>query len=203
MSCMGFALIFAFGLAASAEQTTPVIKIWKVYKNKNGFELKHPDCWKAQIDNPDESGVITTAKHVFISELSSCQRPRFDSEIPNGISIGVWGSFKSKVELNSNTEKVTKWVTSGTHENLGVRKFRVGDADAIQYVEIVRPDFVRWKTNVYCGPRTILEISGPSLKDSSPLYIEYMKKLKSGDITPPEPERTILASIKCTQPAEK
>jgi hypothetical protein len=201
MSKLSLAIFFALGLTVS--RATPAIKSWKVFRNDNGYELKVPDCWKTQIDNPDESGVITAAKHVFISELASCQRPRLDSEIPNGISIGVWGSFKSKVELNSNTEKVTKWVTSGTNKNLGVRKFRVGDADAIQYVEVVRSDFVRWKTNVFCGPRTILEISGPSLKDSSPVYIEYMKKLKSGDITPPEPEKTILASIKCTQSGEK
>jgi hypothetical protein len=121
MSSVSLVLIFVFGLTAFAEQTTPVIKSWKVFRNDNGYELKHPNCWKAQADNPDENGVITTAKHVFITELSSCQRSRFDSEIPNGISIGVWGSFKSKVELNSNTEKVTKWVTSGTHENLGAR----------------------------------------------------------------------------------
>ena len=204
MSCMSLVLIFAFGLAASAEQTTPVIKSWKVFKNDNGYELKYPDCWKAQINNPDQEGAVTSSKDVIFNELPTCQRPSFHKYVPHGVSVrAALVKFKSPAESMTDLESQVRWVSSGTNKNLGIKRFRSGGDDGIMYVEVPSQGSIRWITQVYCGTIFKISTSGPIIDDSSAIYSEYIKRLKAGDLSPPEPEKTILESIRCTEPKAK
>jgi hypothetical protein len=203
MSCMSLVLIFVFGLTAFAEQATPVIKSWKVFRNDNGYELKYPDCWNAQINDPDQEGAVTTSKDVIFGELPPCRRPRFHKYVPNGISTSAWLNFNSRAEVVVEREGRAKLVMSGVRKNLGVARFKAGTDDAIMYVEVPSEGKIRWIAQIYCSKNFIIGTSGPTMDDSSAIYSEYIKRLKAGDLSPPEPEKTILESIRCTEPKAK
>ena len=203
MSCMSLVLIFAFGLAAFAEQTTPVITSWKVFRNDNGYELKYPDCWKAVIDEPDQEGAVTASKEVRFNELPTCQRPKHQKYVSNGISASVSVKFKSRTELVAALENRAKLMMSGVRKNMGVRRFKAGGDDAIMYIEVPSEGNIRWITQIYCSANIRVSMSGPAMDTSSAAYGEYVKRLKAGDLSPPEPEKTILESIRCTEPKAK
>ena len=194
MSKLSLAIFFALGLTVS--RATPAIKSWKVFRNDNGYELKVPDCWRAIIDDPDQEGSVTGSKNVSFDELSICQRPRFHKEVPNGISARALLTFESRAELMADLNSQVKWVTSGVNKNLGLKRFKAGGDDAIMYIEVPSEGNIRWITQIYCSANIRVSTSGPAMDTSSAAYGEYVKRLKAGDLSPPEPEKTILESIR-------
>jgi hypothetical protein len=198
-------IIFLFtAIFANADSNSLQIATWKTFRSDSGIELKYPDCWTVQIDDSDHSMPLTEALDILVGESTACPkpRPRFDSETSNGISFSGWEVFKTKEEATKDLNKMEPWIKAEIlrKEKLGGKRRKLGADEAVTYIEIMPYNRIRWEIKLYCPHQRAFLISGPVIKDPKP---EMLEKIKAGDLNPPEPERTIIESIRCVEPKGK
>jgi hypothetical protein len=200
----GLIIILFTALFANADSSSPQIAKWKTFRSDSGFELKYPDCWTVQIDDPDNSMPLTEALDILVGESTGCPkpRPRFDPETPNGIGISGWEVFKTKEEATKDLAREEPWIKAEIlrKEKLAGKRRKLGSDEAVTYIEILPYNIIRWKTKLYCPHQRALMIGSPTIKNPKP---EMLEKIKAGDLNPPEPERTIIESIRCVEPRGK
>lgn len=181
-----------------ADIKNPGIKSWETFKSDFGYEFKYPDCWELRIDDPDEEGAIQTIKHIFVAEGSTCARARFSTSVPNGISVvGGVGPLKSKSDAAKEVESREPRMKRSIErkEYLIYKRYKVGADDAVAWVESMpeKHEDIRWHLKLYCS-KWWIEITGPDIDNAD---ISYLEKFKKGDLALPEPEKTILESVRC------
>jgi len=193
-----FVIVFCHFSFASAEDAVPKLS-WQTFHSDQGYELRVPTCWASSIDDPDEQGAVTAAEHVQFNEGSPCARPRHDVYIPNGIAIGAEAKFKtpeSRTEEINNFEKYMKRRLA-EKENILVKRYKIGSDEAIAYIRYMESkNRIQWRVRLFCPSRSF-DIMIMTLKDPAQ---QYFDKFKNGDLALPEPEKTVLESIKCVDP---
>ena len=200
-------VILLFFLAASnsfAKSKQYVYKHWKTFRSDYGYEFKYPSCWKVRGNSPDEAEIPDQkSQNVAAIENVSCERTRFDPDVPNGISFSAgWGqnlsdsAVKEKIKHykaaaeNNLARSVWKYFKQIVTPNGGV------GAIYVEYHKEVGYSFIRWTMNLFCNGNQI-QISGPSIKNPNQ---SYYAKFRSGNLALPEPEKTIYASVRCIPP---
>jgi hypothetical protein len=198
-------LILICGFQVWAQTVAPAIKSWKTFRSDFGYEFKYPDCWKTGINDPDENGSTETVKDVLVEETSVCSRPRLDPEIPNGLGFRAgWDPPKTKEAARKEIEFREKNSSNdiARKEDFLFKKLKLGSDDAIAWVEFLpNGDYkdIRWKLTIYCSNWWV-SVGGPTIRNPDKSYFD---KFKVGDLALPEPEKTILESIRCVPPKQK
>jgi hypothetical protein len=196
-------VLFKVEVGIGQESKSGTIKSWQTFRSDQGYEIKYPDCWVVEIDDPDTVGAISAAPSIFIEESTKCSRVRFDPAIPNGIGI-VREMYKTKEAFAKDAMLTEKWNKARVEkkEDLIFKKYKVGKNEVFAYVEVVPSDSskIRWWTKIYCPSMRSFSITGPTIKNPNPSYYE---KFKAGDLALPEPEKTIIESAHCVEPKPK
>lgn len=181
----------------AAEKAVPVKYSWKSLKSENGFEVKYPDCWSLIVDDAYDNSSVEKTSDLGIVEGSKCARPKNNPNIPNMVSIRSWKELKSVAEIDDKIKQMVKRYSKESADSLGAASMHIGDEKAVVYVDNIGSATIRWNINIYCQNLQTLTIQAASLHESSRLYAEYLKRVQSGDLSMPAPEKTILESIRC------
>lgn len=193
-----FVIVFSSCLVASADEAVPKLS-WQTFHSDQGYELRVPSCWSSSMNDPDEKGTVSAAENVFFNEASTCIRPQHDVYIPNGVGIGAEAKFKtpaSRTEEINNFEKYMKRRLA-EKENILVKRYKIGSNETIAYIRYMdQKNRIQWRARLFCASRSF-DITIMTLKDPA---LQYFDKFKNGDLALPEPEKTVLESIKCVDP---
>lgn len=184
---------------------TAKIKSWKTFQSKLGFEFKYPDCWKVEIDDPDEKGPTESSKNIFVGEKKECERPPFAPDVPNGIGFGAGNLFETQQEaLDYITKRKSSSIARVADKTYLIFKdlsnISKENMAYLAYVEVLPYNQFRWRMNLYCQSLLSVSITATDIKNPDPSYYE---KFKKGDLALPEPEKTILESVRCIPPKVK
>lgn len=191
-------LILTYSLPAFSQVKENKALEWTNFTSNHGYAFKHPSCWMVKIDNPDEKGPLQYIKDIFVEESSSCARPKFSSEIPNGVGFGFYARKDSEeLKGKSDIDQLEKWATSGKNP-LASRRIKLGNDEAIFYVETLSSGELRWNMMLFCSTYKI-KVIGPTMQNPSSGLLE---KIKGSNLEIPEPENTIYQSVKCISPKE-
>lgn len=190
-------ILFKSFLVASANEAVPKYS-WQTFHSDQGYELKIPSCWFPRIDDPDDKGAVTEVKHVAFYEDSTCVRPQHD-ETPNRIGIGTETKFKTSDSRAAEIDQFEGYMKRrfAEKENLFLKRYKIGSGEVISYVRYMdSKNRIQWRTRLFC-PSRAFDIMILTLKNPDQ---QYFDKFKKGDFGLPEPEKTILDSIKCVSP---
>ena len=213
MTILYTVLLLAFGDFSKAETSAIKYKSWKTFQSEFGFEFKHPDCWKITEGHvghlPPYNRQITFA----IEETSICSTKAFNPGFPNSLWFHVKVKYNESAEVypEGNPADAVKEIkklgeVSENHitrkDWLIFKRLKFGKNEGLVYVESLQnvgDKGIRWKWNVYC-PTWWISIGSPIMKDPDKSYFD---KFKAGDVALPEPEKTIIDSIRCEEPKIK
>lgn len=176
----------------------------KTLVNNFGFEVQFPACWEVSSDDPDQEGSFSKMRYIFVGESASCKTEHRRTNRPNGVSISVTdNALKSAADFSSFVKKQEDWFENMSKSNFGLLMKSSKSEDSYSYSRVFYPDslksYIRWEKYLYCRHATLF-INGPSL--DAPVD-SYLKKFKLGDLAMPEPEKSIVESIKCIEPKTK
>jgi hypothetical protein len=192
-----FILILLLSSARTRAQE-PQLKSWVSFRSDHGYEFKLPKCWELRAEGPEEDGPISAAKDILVTEKPKCLTPRRDKSVPNGVSFEYIGNVTSADQTkqieeqrraaNNHIKKMHDWLI---YKELKIE----GRGDAIVHVERFAGShkFLRWEWKIFC-PSGMLWVSGPMIENSPP---ELLRKIEAGELSVPEPENTIISSLKC------
>jgi hypothetical protein len=203
-SSMKYALLVGFllGVGIQTNAKEPVYKGWKVFKSEVGYQFRYPDCWEINIDMPGEHGPLEKVRNISVNESPRCSI----RVLLNGISImGGSGPRQKKSEAIKEIEFRKKFAAGDIARGdiFVFKHFRLGDADAIAWVEKYRAltKDIRWQTKVYC-PDWWISITGPAI-DEPNIDKSMFEKFKKGDLALPEPYNTMINSFRCIPAKQK
>lgn len=162
-----------------------------LFRSKAGFEVEVPKCWKPAVDNPDHDGPVESSPDVFFREGKDCPRPRLSVNSPNGIGIYSSANFKTR-------EEMTKAISVRSVAIAGDKSFpkhnKKNGTIEFEYVESLPRNGRRWTKEIFCPNLIFLRVVGPAIDNVDE---KTLAKIKQGDLSAPEPEGTIMRSVKC------
>ncbi len=191
-----FALSTSSALAAENQQH---IKAWKTFESDAGYRFKYPDCWEVKVGDVAavREGPMEVQGSIFVQEGAPCVRPPQVGSGPNGVSFdGGWGPKNKRVDAKKELalRERNAPVDLERKKILFFKHFKQGNNDAIAWVEDAGR-FIRWEYKFYC-PDWWITVTGPGLEKSK-IDKTLLDKLKNGDEALPEPEKTIIESLRC------
>jgi len=193
--------IILLSLLTQAQEKKIEYKNWKTFQSDYGYEFKYPDCWKIDINDPDEKGRFEQIHNLAVLESKACKTSRRYTQVPNGISFttGYKNSYYDSIKaVDDKKNKLEKWskveIKNGHH--LFFSRKKLDDSEFIDYVEVLHDKIYRWRRKLFCGLREI-SVGGPSITTTDSSYLD---RFKVGDFALPEPEKTIYESIRCIEP---
>jgi hypothetical protein len=186
-----------------ADSQNPPIKSWKTFKSDVGYEFKYPDCWKVGFGDVNEQGPLWTLKYLSVLETERCSRKEFSTSSPKGIGFSVGngdrGSRKSTEKEIALREKNAPGDLQ-RKEKLAFTKIKLGSADALAWVQ-VEAGYLQWQVKLYC-PDWWISVAGPMINNAN-IDPTLYDKFKKGDLAMPEPEKTVVESIRCIPAKQK
>lgn len=169
------------------------------FKSLYGFELAYPECWGVTNQEEEFNGPLEKSRSLFLQETAKCARPKLSADVPNGLSVTLFKSFKDNTEAATRFSALEERVkvsikTEGLERKIaGYRKYKVDGADALTYAEIQPNGELLYSTVIHCGLRAV-NLTGPQVKKPAD---KVMKQIQAGEIVIPETEGTIVQSFRC------
>ena len=191
------ALLILLPLFVRADEKPVVIKSWKTFKSDFGYGFKYPDCWEVVIDSPSGEPPLASNKDIAVNETGKCPRLRMDSNKPNGVNFRVnERSYQSEQKTKQTFENMKQSANgrAAAKPSMPTKFFKIGSYDAVAFVEDHK-EFIRWEV-IYDCPKNEIDLSGPSIRNPAQSYFD---KFKNGDLGLPEPEKTIIESVRCSE----
>lgn len=195
------ALLILLPLFVNAGEKPVVIKSWKTFKSDFGYEFKYPDCWEVAIDDTHGEPPISANSTIFVDESKKCSRAQMDSNAPNGVGFNARKrDFQTQEKTKQSFNNLRKLAVNeaNSKESSPVKLFKIGFHDAVAYVEhnkSAHDENIRWHV-IYDCPKAQIDLTGPSIRFPPKSYFE---KFKAGDLALPEPEKTIIESVRCSE----